>query len=156
VILSPPLKIAATGNIAYCSGSRPPVARKVSGLLAGLPGVPVLALGDIVYDNGTAAEFQRCFNPIWAGLKDRTRPTLGNHDYGTKSEGNNARSYFDYFGANAGPKGKGYYSFDLGSWHIVSLNSMVVESRVRTPSMAEQIQWLAADLKANSKPCILA
>src|SRR5258706_13687507 len=79
----------------------------------------VFTAGDNAYENGTLAEFNRCYGPSWGKFKSRTRPAPGNHEYVTPG----ATAYFSYFGDNAGPKGKGYYSFDLGAWHIVSLNS---------------------------------
>jgi Calcineurin-like phosphoesterase len=152
--------LAAAGDIADCAVNKGAAARAVGGLLAKLPGVTVIAPGDIAYENGTPAQLKSCFGGVWAGLKDRTRPAPGNHDYGIYSPANrnDAKPYFDHFGANAGPAGKGFYSFDLGAWHIVSLNSMVVEPKVKAaaPSMAEQLQWLQADLSATKKPCILA
>ena len=80
----------------------------------------MLALGDTVYDNGTAAEYTNCYNPSWGADKARTRPVVGNHEYGTA----NASGYFSYFGAAAGTRGQGYYSYDYGTWHIIVLNSM--------------------------------
>jgi hypothetical protein len=86
--------------------------------------VTVLALGDLVYENGTSAEFVNCYDKVWGGLRERTRPAPGNHHYGIylPVRRRNAAPYFGYFGSNAGPLGKGFYSFDLGAWHIVSPN----------------------------------
>jgi Calcineurin-like phosphoesterase len=152
--------LAAAGDIADCAENKGAAARQVGNFLAKLPRVTVIAAGDIAYENGTTAQLTSCFDKVWAGLKGRTRPAPGNHDYGIYSPANrnDAKPYFAYFGANAGPKGKGFYSFDLGSWHVVSLNSMVVEPKVKAaaPSMKAQLQWLEADLAATGKPCILA
>lgn len=136
-------------------------------LLRGYPGVPILAAGDIAYTNGTTQEFATCFDPRWGFLKDRIRPAPGNHEYGIYPKDgaparNNAEPYFAYFGASAGPDEKGFYSFDLGTWHVVSLNSMAgvtarnQEVPVKAPSMAEQIRWLEEDLRGTDKGCILA
>ncbi|MGW4679322.1 metallophosphoesterase family protein [Micromonospora taraxaci] len=81
------------------------------------------------------------------GHKSCTRPSPGNHDYNTSG----ATGYYNYFGTSAGPSGRGYYSFDLGNWHVVSLNSNISMSAGST-----QEQWLRADLAATSKPCTLA
>ena len=78
----------------------------------------------------------------------RTRPAPGNHDYGTRQ----ATPYYTYFGANAGPAGRGYYSYDLGAWHIVSLNS---NSGAASWGAAQE-EWLRQDLKANPASCVLA
>src|SRR5207249_593880 len=79
----------------------------------------VLTLGDNAYPNGTLGDYQNCYDPTWGRHKARTYATLGNRDYNTGA----ADGAFDYFGDHAGPRGKGYYSFDLGAWHILVLNS---------------------------------
>jgi hypothetical protein len=89
-------------------------------LLDGIPGT-VFTAGDNVYDSGTTTEFNTYYEPTWGRHKARTRPAPGNHDYNTSG----ATGYYGYFGANAGPSGQGYYSYDLGNWHVVSLNSEV-------------------------------
>ena len=94
-------------------------------------------LGDLAYDSGTHAEFADCFDPTWGAFKDRLRPVPGNHEYRTPG----AAGYFDYFGAQAGPDRRGYYSFDYGGWHFIALNSEVDVS-VQSP----QYLWLKADL----------
>ncbi|MGH3930181.1 MAG: DUF7594 domain-containing protein [Pseudonocardiaceae bacterium] len=107
----------------------------------------VFTTGDNVYPDGTASQFSTYYDPTWGQHKARTRPSPGNHDYHTSG----ASGYYNYFGANAGPSGQGYYSYDLGSWHVVSLNSEV--------SMAvgsAQEQWLRTDLAASTKPCTIA
>ncbi len=109
----------------------------------------MFAAGDTVYDNGTAAEFADCYDPTWGRHKARTWAVPGNHEYGT----NNATPYFDYFGARAGDPAKGYYSFDLGSWHIVMLNTNCAEiggCGVGSP----QETWLRQDLAAHPSACI--
>lgn len=113
-------------------------------------GALAFTLGDNVYENGTAAEFANCYDPSWGRFKARTRPSVGNHEYGTSG----AVPYFNYFGALAGPAGKGYYSFDVGSWHVVVLNSN--SGKIATGPGSAQEQWLRADLAATSQPCILA
>ena len=94
----------------------------------------VLTLGDHAYDNGTPAEFANCFHPTWGAFKDRIRPSPGNHDYNTPG----AEGYFGYFGAQAGPDRRGYYSFDYGGWHFISLNSLVdVSAQSRAVPLAQ-------------------
>ncbi|WP_436496079.1 CBM96 family carbohydrate-binding protein [Actinokineospora sp. HUAS TT18] len=115
-------------------------------LLDSIPGT-VFTLGDNVYPDGTAAQFTQYYEPTWGRHKARTRPAPGNHDYHTSG----ASGYYNYFGANAGPSGRGYYSYDLGNWHIVSLNSEISMS-----AGSAQEQWLRTDLAASSKPCTLA
>ena len=107
----------------------------------------VFTTGDNVYNDGTATEFNNYYNPTWGRHKSRTRPSPGNHDYNTSG----ATGYYNYFGAQAGPSGRGYYSFDLGNWHVVSLNSNISMS-----AGSAQEQWLRADLAASTKPCTIA
>jgi hypothetical protein len=115
-------------------------------LLDAIPGT-VFTTGDNAYDYGTAADFANFYDPTWGRHKARTRPAPGNHDYNTAG----AAGYFGYFGANAGPPGQGYYSYDLGSWHIIALNSNLAMEPGST-----QEQWLRADLAANPRACTLA
>jgi acid phosphatase type 7 len=113
--------LLAAGDIAGCTWTGD---ETTAALVNALPGT-IVTLGDNVYPNGTASEFANCYAPSWGQFKARTRPTPGNHDYNTAG----ASGYFDYFngvGAQTGPAGNralGYYSFDVGSWHIVVLNS---------------------------------
>ncbi|RKT56095.1 DUF7594 domain-containing protein [Saccharothrix australiensis] len=115
-------------------------------LLDGIPGT-VFTIGDNVYDSGTTAEFTTYYDPTWGRHKARTRPSPGNHDYNTSG----ATGYYGYFGAQAGPSGQGYYSYDLGNWHIVSLNS-----NIGMAAGSAQEQWLRNDLAASTKPCTAA
>lgn len=119
---------------------------QTAALLDGIPGT-VFTTGDNVYDNGTAAEFSSYYEPTWGRHKSRTRPSPGNHDYNTSG----ASAYYSYFGSVAGPSGRGYYSYDLGNWHVVSLNSNISMS-----AGSAQEQWLRADLAASGKPCTIA
>ena len=111
---SDPVLIAA-GDIADCKT----IGAKVTGRLVERTPGTVATLGDNAYPGGSAEEFAKCYDTTWGSFKDRTRPAAGNHEYGTKG----AQAYFDYFGAAAGKPGQGYYSYDLGTWHIVVLNS---------------------------------
>jgi acid phosphatase type 7 len=139
--------ILAAGDIAKCGF---PGDTQTAALIQGQPGT-VLALGDNAYDNGTSAEYTDCYNPTWGAFKDRTKPIPGNHDYLTT----NAAGYFGYFGALAGSPSKGYYSYDLGSWHILAINSncsQVGGCGIHTP----QDDWVRADLAATTAKCVLA
>jgi len=109
--------------------------------------VTVFTAGDNVYSSGTLEQFNQYYAPTWGRHKDRTRPSPGNHDYGTSG----AAGYFAYFGAIAGPQGLGYYSYDVGAWHVISLNS-----EVDMDAGSAQEQWLRDDLAATTKQCVLA
>jgi len=107
----------------------------------------VMAIGDNAYLNGSASDYASCYDPTWGRHKARTRPAPGNHDYQTP----NASGYFGYFGAAAGDSTKGYYSYDIGTWHIIVLNSSI---DIRAGSI--QLQWLKADLAASAAQCTAA
>ena len=107
--------LVAAGDIASCDSRGDEATARLLDDLVGR----VATLGDNAYRAGSPAEFRSCYDPTWGRHKDRTRPALGNHEYNTPD----AAGYFDYFGAKAGPAGKGYYSYDLGAWHVVVLNS---------------------------------
>lgn len=138
--------LLATGDIARCGGAHP----AVSDVLATQPGT-FAALGDIVYPNGTAAEFAQCYDPWFGDEKARTRPVPGNHEYYTAG----ATGYYDYFGARAGPRGQGWYSYDLGGWHVIALNSECARTG-GCGAGSPMHQWLTADLAATATPCIAA
>ncbi len=110
----------------------------------------VLALGDLQYDSGSLSDFNSVYDPTWGRFKSITYPVVGNHEYGQSG----ASGYFDYFGSRAGERGKGYYSFDLASWHIIAINSNC--GQVSCSANSTQEQWLRADLAAHSNDCTLA
>lgn len=140
--------LVGAGDIASCSSSGDEATANV---LDGIPGT-VFTLGDNAYDNGTAAEYTNCYAPSWGRHKSRTKPSPGNHEYNTA----NATGYYGYFGAAAGDPTTGYYSFDLGDWHIVVLNSNLSCAVISCAAGSPQEQWLRADLAANTKACTLA
>lgn len=131
------------GDIAACGVAG---AAATARLLDQIDGT-VFTLGDNAYQSGTAEEFRDCYDSTWGRHKARTRPSPGNHDYVTPG----AAGYYDYFGERAGPERRGYYSFDLGAWHIISLNSEIDAG----PDSA-QAQWLATDLAKHPTTCTLA
>ena len=136
-----PAILLAAGDIAGCADFyQDEVTAK---LVDTLPGTIAL-LGDVVYQNGTRWQFRNCYHPSWGRLLSRSRPSPGNHEYRT----NEAAPYYEYFGSRAGPIGKGYYTYTLGTWRIYSLNS--------ERNFAEQAAWLKAHLAANKSKCILA
>jgi hypothetical protein len=143
---SAPVLIAA-GDIASCLSSGD---EATAALLDRLPGT-VATLGDNAYENGTGADFAECYQPTWGRHKARTRPSAGNHDFHTPG----AAGYFDYFGAAAGPRPKGYYSYDIGPWHLVVLNSNCDAVGGCGPGSL-QGKWLRADLEAHRVRCTLA
>ncbi|MFC4586675.1 CBM96 family carbohydrate-binding protein [Sphaerisporangium corydalis] len=118
-------------------------------LLDGIPGT-VFTAGDDAYPNGSASNFSSYYAPTWGRHKARTRPVPGNHEYVTSG----ASAYYAYFGSAAGDPAKGYYSYDLGNWHVVALNSNC--SEVACSAGSTQERWLRSDLVASTKPCTFA
>jgi hypothetical protein len=155
--------IAAAGDIAcdpadssYNGGAGTSSAcrqRYTSDLLLNSGVAAVLALGDNVYNSGSLSNYNASYGPSWGRVKGITRPVLGNHE-------GSGGGYFDYFNGRgvatglAGTRGKGYYSFDVGSWHLVAINSNC--TRVPCGSGSAQEQWLRADLAAHRSSCTLA
>ena len=142
--------LVGAGDIANCDndGGRP--AEATAKLLDGIAGSVFMA-GDIAYPYSSAERLTNCYQPRWGRHKGRTRAAVGNHEYETPVVG--PEPYFDYFGAAAGPSGLGFYSYDLGTWHIIVLNSNgQVPSGVGTP----QWSWLRDDLMASRAKCTLA
>jgi 3',5'-cyclic AMP phosphodiesterase CpdA len=135
--------LVGAGDIADCSLGADSATAALLDTIAGT----VFTAGDNAYASGTAGQFARCYDPTWGRHKARTRPAPGNHDYDTA----HGAPYYQYFGALAGVAGAGYYSYDLGKWHIVSLNS-----NVGMAAGAAQEQWLRADLAAHPAACTLA
>ena len=131
--------LVGAGDIAACDVNSEATARLLDSI-----GGTVFTLGDHAYPRGAEAEYRACYEPTWGRHRGRTRPTPGNHDY----EIPGAATYFNYFGANAGPAGRGYYSYDIGTWHIVSLDS--------NANIETQVTWLQNDLEASRKRCTLA
>ena len=130
--------------------------KRTSDLLLTLDPDAVLTIGDAQYNNGLLPDFEASYDPSWGRVKDITRPVIGNHEYFGEGTG-----YFDYFngpGVFTGPAGdrdKGYYSYDLGSWHLIALNSVC--SRIGGCGPASpQARWLEADLAAHPNACTLA
>lgn len=142
--------LVGAGDIASCDNIEG--ARATARLLERIPGT-IFAAGDLAYEKGTAAEFQNCYDTTWGEFKARTRPVPGNHEYGDPA----ASAYFKYWGKQAGPVGKGYYSYDLGSWHIVALNTnCTVKGLGGCATGSPEEEWLRQDLAEHPDSCILA
>ena len=138
-----PSVLVGAGDIADCAKTGDSL---TANLMDTIPGT-VFAAGDNAYPDGSSSVYQNCYGPTWGRFKARTKPVPGNHDYLTAG----AAGYFNYFGAAAGQSGKGYYSYDLGDWHVVALNSNIAMD-VGSP----QEVWLKADLAQSSKRCTVA
>lgn len=144
-----PTVVHAVGDIAMAASSGDEATAQLLDTLAG----PILTLGDSVYENGTASEFQQVFDPSWGRHKSRIRPVPGNHEYNTPE----AAGYFGYFGAAAGDPGKGFYAYDLGPhWRVIAINSEL-EARFSGGGLESlQLEWLEQELKASAGKHVLA
>jgi hypothetical protein len=149
--------VAAAGDIA-CPPREAPSARRpscqqksTSDLLTGLRLDAVLPLGDLQYEAGGLAGFEASYGPTWGRFKAITHPVVGNHEYGTPD----ATGYFSYFGSAAGDPSKGWYSYNLGSWHLIALNSECAQVGGCGAGSAQE-RWLKADLAAHRTACTLA
>jgi hypothetical protein len=143
-IPSAPQIFVGAGDIGWCGSAG---MEQTVRLLEGL-GATVFTAGDNAYFFGTAKEFNDCYEPSWGRVKSHTRPVPGNHEY----EGAGPGPYFDYFGTNAGPRGLGYYSFEMGDWHAIALNSWFPG----TPDGPGQEAWLRSDLFIHQNKCTIA
>jgi hypothetical protein len=145
--------LVGAGDIARCGT---PGAVATAALLDNIPGT-VFTAGDNVYTNGDAANYTDCYEPTWGRHLDRTFPVLGNHDYAGWP---GAPNYFSYFGSAAGPRGLGYYTYQVGSWRIIALNSEFFANAENgapnAAAAATQVQWLKNELSANSFACTIA
>lgn len=147
------IPVYAAGDIASCnngrlekSGAAVTAALIAPALAADKDGV-VLTLGDHTYPVGLLGEFTECYDPTWGQFKARTYPSPGNHEYYSPQ----AAGYYAYFGHAAGPDRRGYYSFDIGGWHVISLNSYLKPEQHQA-----QMAWLRADLERYKTHCTLA
>jgi hypothetical protein len=141
-IPSGPQVFVGAGDIAMCDRNAEDTARLLDGI-----GGTVFSLGDSAYFQGNAQNFRDCYEPTWGRHKGRTRPVPGNHEYETPG----ADPYYTYFGVSAGPRGQGYYSFELGDWHAIALNS-----QIPVGAGSAQEAWLRSDLAANRALCTIA
>jgi hypothetical protein len=145
-----PAFLVGAGDITGCQGSEG--AEATAKLLDKIPGT-IIAVGDLTYGDGTARDFEQCYGKTWGRLKNRTRPVPGNHEYVTPG----AAGYFQYWGPSAGSDGKGYYSFDVGHWHVVALNSNCERPELGgCDAGSPEEKWLQEDLEKHHSGCILA
>jgi predicted phosphohydrolase len=138
--------LVGAGDIANCSSLAG--AEATAKLLDSIPGT-VYTLGDNAYGSGTATEFANCYDPTWGRHKARTKPAPGNHEYYTSGA-------TGYFGSAAGDPLRGYYSYELGRWHVVVLNTNDQCKYVSCSAGSRQEQWLHDDLAAHPAQCTLA
>lgn len=140
------VRLLAAGDIGQCGSLG---AAATGALLAAIPDATVLALGDLAYERGSAADFRDCYDPAWGHAKARTIPVAGNHEHGTPG----AAGYFGYFGPAAGTPERPWRAIDLGAWRLYALDSECGPSGTCDPDA--QLDWLQTDL-ATAPACIIA
>jgi hypothetical protein len=146
-----PRTFVGAGDIADCTsdnGRQGQHSEDTAKLLDSLQYDVLFTAGDNAYPTGSDAEYTNCYHPRWGRHQSRTRPSPGNHEYETFHD---AAPYYRYFGALAGVGNTGYYSYDLGAWHIVSLNS-----NIDGAARSSQLIFLTEDLQQNRLKCQLA
>ena len=150
--------------------------KATSDLLLNADGSPnvnaILPTGDNQYYCGGPGSWTLAYALSWGRLplKAITYPVPGNHEYltnggstpsettGCTSSNTGGAGYFQYFGTNFGTSGnpaKGYYSYDIGSWHMIGLNSGC-SAAGGCGSTSPQGSWLRQDLAAHQNMCTLA
>jgi len=152
--LAQTVKVVAAGDI-VCSPGDHPSARAcqqvaTAALVESLKPDAVLAVGDLQYSHGTADEFRLAYDKSWGRFKAITYPVPGNHEYYSGGDG-----YYAYWGARAGDPTKGYYSFDLGAWHVLAINSNCPSVGGCGEGSAE-VRWIGQDLASHPSQCTLA
>ena len=138
--------LIAAGDIAACDEEADSA---TAAMVESLEGT-VATLGDNVYPSGSDAAYAECYDPVWGSFLGRTRPAIGNHDM----QDDGGAAYHRYFGDRAGRPGEAWYSYELGAWHVVVLDSNceVVACAPGSP----QHEWLLADLAASDVRCTVA
>ncbi|HST26338.1 MAG TPA: metallophosphoesterase, partial [Gaiellaceae bacterium] len=141
--------VVAAGDQHACDGTGDD---QTAALIGPLAPTLVLPLGDESGEYGYLSEFLTCYDPTWGVFKSISRPVPGNHDY----EGDSTASgYFTYWGSLAGNPGQGWYSYDVGTWHVLAINSncgLVGGCGTGSP----EVQWIKSDLAAHPNVCTLA
>lgn len=152
--LAQTVTVAAAGDIACEPGSQPSLRAcqqaATAKLVEAMNPDAVLAVGDLQYPNGLLGSFVKAYDASWGAFKYITYPVPGNHEYYSRAGG-----YFDYWGGRVGRPGEGWYSFDLGTWHILALNSncpYVGGCGEGSP----EVRWIEKDLAAHPSTCALA
>jgi alkaline phosphatase len=140
---APSSVVNAAGDIGECGFG----ALQTGTILDSLTTGSILALGDLAYMDGSAANFSQCYDPAWGRHKGRTHPVPGNHEYETDRT---AKAYYDYFGPSAGPRDAGYYAFPEGPWRVIALND-----NIPFGAGSAQMQWLRDELENTRTLCTL-
>jgi alkaline phosphatase len=146
-----PAVLLAAGDVADCELQGVGLTTELLvELLADHPEATIAVLGDVVYPSATAERFDSCYDPTWGQFVERTRPAIGNHDMDADA----GAHYYATFGEAAGSAGEGWYSYELGEWHVVVLNANC--DRISCEVGSLQHAWLVEDLAQSDAECTLA
>ncbi len=153
------VQIVTVGDIADCATD---ASEHTAALVKKLAPDAVLALGDLAYPDGSLEDYLGCYDRRWGDFRGITRAAVGNHEYHTPHAG----PFYAYFCGSSGQPFRGWYSFELGTWHVVVLNSNCGADIDVSPEVPEELggcdvaspqaTWLRADLAAHPKKCTLA
>ena len=147
VVKPPDPVILAAGEVESCLGDGDTL---TASIIEKMPWATVLALGDQAHPDGTATQYQDCFDETWGRFRSQIRAVPGNRDYHTDQAG----GFYTYFGEQSGERGTGWYAFDLGSWRVIGLNTNC-EQIGGCDRASPQLLWLADDLATNQRACTL-
>jgi len=163
IIAAPSFVMVGAGEITTCASSAGPIATAaaVQSILDADTNNIAFTVGNNLADTTTGSAYQTCFDPKWGAFKDRTYFAIGNMDF---EGGRGSAGVYGYLGNRTGPADQGWFSFDKQNWHIVVLNTsdwqhggaatFGIDAQLNlTPSA--QVDWLAADLQNNTKPCVM-
>jgi hypothetical protein len=143
---SPPVLVGA-GDIADCTNIGG--AQATAALLDSIPGT-VFTLGDNGYPDGSDFNFSHCYDITWGRHRYRTLPTIGNHEYNLPD----GMDYYNYYGPSAGTPMHAWYSYNIGTWHIIVLDSNC--NQIDCGAGSAEYTWLQNDLAANTQACTMA
>src|SRR4051812_48113844 len=151
--------VTAAGDIACGVGTTGGGCKQMdtSNLIIGIAPDAVMPLGDVQYEQGALSDFNSFYAPSWGRVKSISHPSVGNHEYGTSG----ASGYWDYFdgtGVNTGiggDRGKGWYSYDVGSWHLVALNTNCTTISGGCTAGSPEESWFKADLASHATACTI-
>lgn len=151
---APEVVFVGAGDIASCSSDGDEATAAIlDEVVAEHPDAVVFTAGDNAYPDGSYEDFTECYEPSWGRHRDRTRPAVGNHEFGQGQ----AAGHHRYFGDAAGPTDRSYYSYDLDGWHVVVLSSMCGHVGCELDAEGgDQAEWLVQDLEASEAECTMA
>jgi acid phosphatase type 7 len=146
--------LVGAGDIAECPAPHDEeTAELLDEVVAEHPDAVVFTTGDNAYPHGRYVDLVECYGPSWGRHKERTRPAVGNHDFGEEQ----GSGHYRYWGEAGGPFDLYYYAYELGAWQVIVLNSEC--HRVGClfgDSDGRQVEWLHSQLNQSDTECTVA